>query len=71
MPEEIVQETGSSIPSDSRLLTSNLSPAQRQFAEVLGNCLAGHWRKLHSGSHTVASDGSEKAGSADDKKGGD
>jgi len=69
MPEEIVQEAGSSIPSDSGPLASNLSPAQRQFAEVLGNCLAGHWRKLHSGPQTTASHESAKTDRANDKTG--
>jgi hypothetical protein len=48
MPEEIVQETGSSTLSDSKPLANNLTPAQRQFAEVLGNCLVGHWRRMHT-----------------------
>jgi hypothetical protein len=48
MPEEIIQESGSRIPSDSEPLAGNLSPAQRQFAEVLGSCLAEQWRRIHT-----------------------
>ena len=69
MPEEIVQETGPNIPPDSRPLASNLSTVQRQFAEVLGNCLASHWRKLHSGAQRVAHDGTAKIDSANEKTG--
>lgn len=54
MPDEIVKETGSSIPSNSNPLTSNLTPAQRQFAEVLGSCLAEQWRRTHTAGQTDA-----------------
>ncbi len=48
MPDENDQETGSSNPSKTRPMAGNLSPAQQQFAEVLGNCLAEHWRRTHT-----------------------
>jgi hypothetical protein len=69
MPEEIDHETGSSIPPDSRPLASNLSPAQRQFAEVLGNCLAERWRRMHSAPQADASDRSARTDSPNDKTG--
>gem|GEM_PF-4936992 len=69
MPEEIIQETGPNIPPDSRPPVSNLSPAQRQFAEVLGNCLAKQWRRMHAAPQKDASDRSEKPGSANHKRG--
>ena len=69
MPEEIVQENGSSIPSDTRPLAGILSPAQRHFAEVLGRCLAEHWRRLHTVPQTDASDRSAKIDRPNEKTG--
>ncbi len=54
MPEEIDQVNGSRPPSDSSPLAGNLTPAQRQFAEVLGSCLAEQWRRTHTAGQTDA-----------------
>lgn len=48
MPDAIVPETDSSNPSDSIPPAGNLTPAQRQFAEVLGSCLAEQWRRMQT-----------------------
>lgn len=69
MPEEIDQATGSRIPSDGRPLAGNLSPAQRQFAEVLGNCLAERWRRMHTAPQADTSDRSAKTDSPNYKTG--
>lgn len=69
MPEKIDQVNGSRPPSDSSSLAGNLTPAQRQFAEVLGNCLAEQWRRTHTTPQKDASDRSEQSGSANDKTG--
>ena len=69
MSEEIVQENGSTIPADSRPLASNLSPAQRQFAEVLGSCLAEHWRRTHTTRQEDAPGSSARIDNANDHTG--